>query len=106
MSKDKDTQLIWESYQNNIVEFHQTSDGPISETDLMDKVIKYMSKLVNQGSDINDVKKHVLTYLKSNANHPAYRDSAPSAIEYIESGNAEADLEREDDVPDIFDDMI
>ena len=106
MSKDRDTQLIWESYQNTIVEFHHLSDGPISEVDLMNKVVQYMSDLVNKGNDIDDVKKHILTYLTNNANHPHYKDSAASAIEYIRSGNAEKDLEREDDVPDIFDDMI
>lgn len=106
MSKDKDTQLIWESYQNTIVEFHHLSDGPMSKVDLMDKVVRYMSDLVNKGNEIDDAKKHILDYLTSNANHPHYKDSAASAIEYIRSGNAEKDLERADDVPDITGDMI
>lgn len=87
MSKDKDTQLIWESYQTNLNEAEEFS----------------MDKLVHMGSEhyekhkgsaereqiYKEIEETYLAYFKANMRHYT---NADSIIDYIEDGGFRDDM--------------
>ena len=109
MSKDKDTQLIWENYQTRLNEAEEFS---------MDKLVYMGEEQFNKmrgKADHDDIIRDIeKTYIEFFTHNMRQYSNADQLVTYIEDGGFKDDLmsqlgldgERENDVYDAWDDLL